>query len=130
MGGFGGEKWQNKEVKERLQSEKDKGRVGSDGGGQRSVCAAFVLQVCVALPHGKVLLLNRSSLASLNHPPLPKYPHKEPPQLPLSSHSGTAAAATLTHTISFLTAETLTLCAQSCGSHTDLPLFILHHLQR
>ena len=47
-----------------------------------------------------------------------------------SAATNPAAAATLTRTIRLFTAQTLTLCAQSCGTHTNLSLFIFHHLQR
>lgn len=86
------------------------------------------------LPHGKVLLLNRSSLAALNQPPLPKYRHKAPPQLPHTAAAApprTAPPQLHSHsTIRLFTAQTLTLCAQSCGTHTNLSLFIFHHSQR
>lgn len=40
------------------------------------LCSACL---CVAMPHGEVLLLNRSSLTTHTHLCLPKYLYKEPP---------------------------------------------------
>lgn len=90
----------------------------------KCVIPLFCMFVCVVLPHGKVLLLNRSSLAQLSHLLSAKVSAQRASSLgivkqlhlsPQSSITASTTAASLVNTISLFTVQTLTfLCLLSC----------------